>query len=260
MGMEERSAATYLLDIGMKSIVGTREEQQDAVFSANDRSSTIVAVCDGMGGLAAGKQASITAIKALETLFSQRDKRKTGADFYLQAVEVLDESVYALRNATSGQTRVGTTIVSAFVSQERLYWLSVGDSRMYLIRGNEVACVTTDHNYRYLLDREFQRGKMSAAEYHKEVIRGNALISYIGMGGVDLVDVNKSPFMLKHGDIIVLASDGLYQNLENNEILWTAQQYESACDIAGRLINLVQNKHRPNQDNASVVVVKVMEE
>ena len=80
------------------------------------------------------------------------------------------------------------------------------------------------------------------------------------MGGVELVDVNKTPFLLKYGDVIVLASDGLYQDLENNEILRTAQQYQSAINIAGMLINLVQNKDRLNQDNASVIVVKVMEE
>lgn len=256
----KQNIGTYQLDIATNAIIGMREEQQDAVFSANDENSTIVALCDGMGGLADGQLASATAVKTLEAAFAQRDRGQSGAAFYLQAVEMLDESVCAIRRATNGRTRIGTTIVSAFISQAQLFWLSVGDSRMYIIRGNEIACVTTDHNYRYLINKEFQCGKMSAAEHEKESIKGSALISYIGMGGIELVDYNKSPFMLNQGDIIILASDGLYQNLTNDEIYREAQQYERACDISRSLINLVENKHKPNQDNASVVVVRVMED
>lgn len=255
----KQNIGKHQLDIATNTIIGTREEQQDAVFSASDEDSVIVALCDGMGGLAEGQLASTTAVKTLDAVFTQRDRRQAGAEFYLQAVELLDESVCAIHRVTNGKARIGTTIVSAFISQAQLFWLSVGDSRMYLVRGNEIACVTTDHNYRYLINKEFQCGKMSAAEYEKESIRGNALISYIGMGGIELIDYNKSPFMLNQGDIIILASDGLYQDLANDEIYRVAQQYERACDISRSLINLVESKHKPDQDNASVVVVKVME-
>lgn len=247
------------LDIATHSTIGDREEQQDAMFFTSDESAAIVALCDGMGGLANGQLASTTAVKTLEMLFARRDETQTGAEFYVHAVETLDENVCTIRRTANAMQQVGTTIVSAFISQGELFWLSIGDSRMYLVRGNEIVCVTTDHNYRYLLDQKFKHGRISTTEYSKEVIRGNALISYLGMGGIELVDHNKTPFVLKQEDIIILASDGLYQNVTSDELYRTVRQHESARDISENLIRIVENKHRQNQDNASVVVVKVLE-
>ncbi len=214
----EHGKEGYRLDIGMRSFIGSRDEQQDAVFVEIADDATIFAVCDGMGGLNGGKQASETAIETLKILFAQRKRNHLGAEFYLHAVDVLDESICALQRAINGKSQTGTTIVSAMITESHLHWLSVGDSRLYLVRGNEMACVTTDHNYYYLINKALQAGKMTASEYQKESARGNALISFIGMGGVELVDINNTPFTLKRGDTIILASDGVHQTIEDSAV------------------------------------------
>ncbi len=256
----EQGKENYRLDIGMRSFIGSRDEQQDAVFAEIADDAAIFAVCDGMGGLVGGKQASETAIDTLKSLFAQRNKNHLGAEFYLHAVDVLDESICALQRTINGRFQTGTTIVSAMITEAHLHWLSVGDSRLYLVRGNEIVCVTTDHNYYYLINKALQAGKMTASEYQKESARGNALISFIGMGGVELVDINNTPFTLKRGDIIILASDGVHQTIEECEILQVMMKHEGSQNLADRLIKLVMTKQKHNQDNASVVIVRLLGE
>lgn len=256
MCQSERKNSMLYEDVGMKSIVGTRKEQQDTILLEQTQDSLIAAICDGMGGLQNGKQASKTACDTLRALYLSKPRTERLSHFLLRSVDVLDESVFALRRK-SKSVCVGTTIVAAIVSGENLYWLSVGDSRLYIIRGDEIVCVTSDHNYNLILEPSYRAGKMSYEEYEIERKKGEALISYIGMGGIDLMDANSQPFRLIGGDVVVLMSDGLYRHIHLEEIMNAASYSGSAQELADRLISISQNNAHFGQDNASVVVIKV---
>jgi len=245
-------------DIGVKSFIGMREEQQDSLLVVSDVSNTLVAVCDGMGGLCAGKQASETAIVTLEKLFLGRNCDTT-REFLLQVVEAMDESICALK-AYDSNTKAGTTVAAAMFADNLMFWLSVGDSRVYIIRDDEAVCVTTDHNYSYLLNKALLKGTISEQEYQQETVRGNALVSFLGMGGVELIDINSSPFVLKPDDTIILASDGLHQHISEKEFVLAIKENQGGQLIADRLIETIQRQNNTNQDNASVIVVRVTEE
>lgn len=245
------------VDVGQYSIIGTREEQQDAVSIDIQSGCVLATICDGMGGLDNGQQASICAIETLRTLHKEKLVSEKYPDFFLRAVDILDESVCALRHVHHNRIISGTTIVSAVVTENQLFWLSVGDSRLYIVRGEEIVCATTDHNYNLILNKAYHSGEISEAEYRAEAEKGEALISYIGMGGIDMIDMNSQPFALQSGDIIMLTSDGLYRCLSMDDMFRLTKKPGNAQSIAERLIERSQVNASGNQDNTSVIVIKV---
>ena len=243
-------------DLGHHSAIGTREDQQDAFLILEDGDCLLAAVCDGMGGLSEGGRASNTAVKTLGKLYRQKPQEQSTNDFFMLSVDILDESVFGLRQSSANRQPSGTTIVSAGIRGNLLHWLSVGDSRLYIIRNNEIVCATTDHNYMLLLNNSVKTGEISPEEYKKEQCKGDALISYIGMGGVDLMDYNKTAFVLRENDVLILTSDGLYRNVSDEEIKSIATRGETAQNIADLLGESTRKNAIYEQDNTTVIVIK----
>ena len=113
------------------SYLGDRKEQQDAVFSSLVKDQAIAIVADGMGGLNNGKCASNTAVRTLKELLDNHPSKDNMQEFYFNVIKPIDSAVYATRQ---GESKSGTTLVSATITGNRIDWLSIGDSRLYLFR------------------------------------------------------------------------------------------------------------------------------
>ena len=101
-------------------------------------------------------------------------------------------------------------------------------------------------------------GRITEEEYAKEEGRAEALISYLGMGDVSLMEINKNPFMLENRDIILLSSDGLYRSLSEQEILQIVKECgEDMQKAASELTAQALGEKVSGQDNTSVVVMQV---
>ena len=68
-------------------------------------------------------------------------------------------------------------------------------------------------------------------EYEAEAKRGGALISFLGIGDLKLIDYNSSPLTLKSGDRIILMSDGLYKLVPDEEIRTVAENFKNISDV-----------------------------
>lgn len=244
-------------DAAKVSSLGTREEQQDALLLEISENGLFAAICDGMGGLTKGQLASQLTLDLLSDLHCNKRSTDEYPDFFIDVVDILDEQICALRNTSEIKAACGTTLVAAAIEGNRLFWFSVGDSRLYLVRSNEIVCVTIDHNYNLLLDRAFQSGEIEKTEYEMEKKNGDALVSYIGVGGIELYDINHRPFILEADDIVILMSDGLYRCVSEEEMLMIAQNNVSAKQIVTHLVRQAQLNSKGNQDNTSVIVIKI---
>ncbi|MDR1605197.1 MAG: SpoIIE family protein phosphatase [Gracilibacteraceae bacterium] len=243
--------------VAVRSIVGAREEQQDAVYVHADGSKVLAVVCDGMGGLRSGRLAGLTAVAKMKELYFAWDRKVSAPNMFLRAVDILDESVYGLKDEEGVRLAAGATIVAAVIEGGDLFWLSVGDSRLYLLRQTEIVKVTREHNYFLRLNRLLEEGGITPAEYEREAGRGEALISYIGVGGVEIMDINSVPFRLAVGDTVLLASDGLYKTLTDDEI--KRHLGADAGESAAALIKAVSARRNAGQDNTTCVVIKCRE-
>lgn len=247
---------TDSITVGASSIVGTRKNQQDSLYVKLGKEASIAIVCDGMGGMEGGEVASQTAVKILAEDFENLSELDI-PHFMRQEAIKMDEAVAELKGDNGKNMNAGTTVVSTIILGNHLYWLSVGDSRIYIMRQDEFVQVNRDHNYKMHLDSERTAGRLTDEEYYARMEMGEALISYIGMGNVSLMDINKVPFSLMSGDIILLCSDGLYKRLEVEEIHSIIQRTLPDMDEAAHeLTRVVMDKAKGSQDNTSVILMQ----
>ena len=238
------------------SIVGTRKYQQDSYGCIETPAGCLAVVCDGMGGLQGGERASGLSV---QTLLNDYIKISTGdlhSFFYKEAVK-LDDLVYKITDENGDLLGAGTTIVAVHIKENLINWLSVGDSKIYIIRNNAMQCIVREHNYRMMLDELYASGKITLEKYRSEEGRAEALTSFLGIGNVSLIDLSETPAELMEGDIILLCSDGLYKSLSDDKIL--AIILDNFFDMqraADELTSSALAYAAKGQDNTTVVLVR----
>lgn len=244
-------------DVAYRTHIGNREEQQDFFAVEETDGAVLAVVCDGMGGLENGALASQTAVKTLTDFYHEDDK----TDIYnmlLDAVDILDESVYRISQAAQDNSMTGTTLVSAHIRDGNLHWLSVGDSRLYIVRGDAMLAATRDHNYNMVLDEKRRNGTFTEEDKADEA-KGEALLSFIGMGGIELMDISREPFQLQSGDKILLTSDGLYRLLSDERIKEIITRNKQASFAAEELLAEALNQPVENKDNITFILINMEE-
>ncbi len=252
------------IQIGTSTIIGTRKYQQDAVIvcnreymKRNNFKKAIAVLCDGMGGMTGGEIASALATR---TLFEDYIKTQPQdiPKFLKDEVKKVDEMVYNLKDENNNSLGSGSTMVSVAIENGSLYWVSVGDSRIYIIRDTEMVQVTTDHNYYSILKKKAESGLITFEEARNDP-KAEALISFIGIGKESPIDNNEQPFPLQHGDIVLLCSDGLYKTLSNEEIRTVIlNNRNNTMAAAEALTRTVTDKKKKGQDNTTVAVIKYL--
>lgn len=247
--------------VGQSSVIGKRSKQQDSIKSDDDyaymqNGRMIAVLCDGMGGLSGGERASRL---CTETVYNRFHLLKPGDDinrFYKNVIRQTDLDVAKLQDETGNLLNAGTTLVSVVITDSRLFWISVGDSRIYIIRSNEILCVTNDHNFKMILDKKVRKGEITEEEAENNPQK-EALVSYIGMNGIKYIDMSIRPIQLVDGDYIILCSDGLYRTVTETEmkdiVCLNGKDVQMAAEI---LTELTVYKDKKNQDNASVIVIR----
>ena len=248
-----------MYDIAVKSILGNRANQQDAVYyGINDERVTLIA-CDGMGGLEGGELASRTAVEEFTRLL-YNEENILDADFLLYAMDYVDAKIASLRNVDNTRMRAGTTCVLAVIVQGRMRWLSVGDSRLYVIRDQKIIQMTRDHTIELKARIDYAEKKISYEQYVQEKKNGDALCSFLGIGGIRLYDINMEELRLRNRDIVILATDGLYKSLDIETIkkcVITSKDMTSAAELLIKTSMDAQRNH--NQDNTSVILCRMEE-
>lgn len=240
-----------------RSDIGSREQQQDQAYLHIGKGRLFAVVCDGMGGTSNGGIASKMAVSIMQSAYADYCLEKSSDDsaFLYRAMADADKAVFSSMACEDG----GTTLVSVIISKNQMHWISVGDSKLYIIRSGEILQATRDHNYRLWLDEMFQNGEIDSNKYEKELEQGDALISYIGKGNITLYDLTLSPFTLQHGDTVLLTTDGLTNAISDKEIWRIVSLEKSTVSKAEALLRSVQAKgiHHP-QDNTTFIIIDVL--
>ncbi|MDE6851533.1 MAG: protein phosphatase 2C domain-containing protein [Lachnospiraceae bacterium] len=251
----------------VRTATGNRQYQQDAVYvseskilASNKKTRILAVVCDGMGGMADGGRASQTAIQMMVGGFQKVEKNPELdiPTFFRQGIYAIDRTIYEFPKADGRGS--GTTMVACIAEDHKLYWASVGDSRIYIIRGKQMQQVTRDHNYWLRLQEMIKEGRITEQEAMAERQK-EALISFLGIGNVSLMDINTAPFEMQYGDVVMLCSDGITKTLPDSQIqqiilddrVKPGQKAEALVEAATHV-----NSH--SQDNTSVALIHYHEE
>lgn len=242
-----------ILSYSLRSDIGTRDEQQDYAVCHYEQDFFAAVVCDGMGGLNGGFVAGKCAAETLSELIKSRDKTENISSFLLRSVDILDEKVSSLKDESGEKLNAGTTLVAVVIEKGLLYWLSVGDSRLYLMRQNELVQATRDHNYSLVLNSMPQGYVPTEEDYSKK----DALISYIGMSGIEIMDISNNPVSLVKNDIILLTTDGLFKALTDTQIKSILSQNNSTEEISKELLAAAEKNAPDSRDNITFVFIKI---
>lgn len=256
MVKDENSA----FQIAALSAIGDRTDQQDSFGYALKQNEGIVVVCDGMGGHEGGKMASETAMQTFVSEYTDSSPDDEKIEMMIKTAQKADAIVSGLRNENGDLLKAGSTLVSILINRKELMWCSVGDSRAYLARRGEMVQLTQDHNYHTVLIERMNAGLLDEDGFTKEDIRGEALISFIGIGNLGLIDYSQNPFELETDDRIIIMSDGLYKLVSDSEIARILDNFNN-IEEAVQALEMKAKKNAKNKDesrdNMTVVIIKV---
>lgn len=178
----------------------------------------LFAVCDGMGGAAAGEVASQLAV---DTLFEEMIKgidasgattRDEIARRLVESVEIAGARIYTDAKNDRSRRGMGTTATAAALVDSHLFLAQVGDSRGYLLRNGELSQVTRDQS---LVNQLIEAGQLTEEE--AESFEHNNIILQ-ALGTAETVQVDLTYVALQKGDILMLCSDGLSGMVRADEI------------------------------------------
>lgn len=233
-------------------ILGKRENQQDSYGIMGDEQTLLCVVADGMGGLQNG--AEISGI--VSYVFKENYNRLASMEYpeveLLHIVRSANEQAQSYIESTDGQPS-GSTLVATYINDAKLHYVSVGDSRIYLMRNQQLIQLTREHIYAYELDLRMINGELSEEEAlaHRE---RKSLTSYMGMGDLRHLDRNIEAISLQKDDVILLASDGVFGTLSSEEMI-VAMNVLTPQEAVKNLMKLVDEKAKVKQDNATAIVV-----
>ncbi|WP_431297962.1 PP2C family protein-serine/threonine phosphatase [Tabrizicola sp. BL-A-41-H6] len=251
-------------DVATAISQGARDYQEDAITSdfLVGADAGFVVLADGMGGHAAGDVASKI---VLTEVYSELKFQYADTDaFEARAPEILrnitDHANDRLRQhaRTHPETAgMGATLVVPVMLENRLYWISVGDSPLFLYRAGVLTQINEDHSMAPQIDFMVKSGLMDPKVGADHPDR-NCLTSVLMGMRIPQIDCPEKPMELKVGDIVICASDGL-QFLTNDQIekLLGRTRRKRSSEIAEVLLDEIRKLDDPDQDNVSFCVIKV---
>ncbi len=253
------NAENEILNLCFLSSVGDRSDQQDSAgYLLNEKDGAII-ICDGMGGHRDGKLASRIGV---ESFLERIDSIKEGYinKDMIEYVQDIDEDIADLTDENGEPLRAGSTLVAVYIKGEDLYWVSVGDSRIYILRKDEFIQITEDHTYELALKENIKAGEITEQFYQEEIDKSEALISFLGAGELPLISSNETAFKLQSGDRIILMSDGLYKNLTEDYIKSIICNFTNPSESLTSLdYQSMKNAHKEekSRDNLTVALINI---
>ncbi|MCR4643151.1 MAG: Stp1/IreP family PP2C-type Ser/Thr phosphatase [Lachnospiraceae bacterium] len=229
-----------------------RKLNQDYVFTSEvpvGPLPDLFIVADGMGGHKAGEYASKCAV---ETLVAQvnRSSERGSVRVISKAIREANKRVRQKALSDDNYYGMGTTLVVACLDEEGLCVANVGDSRLYLISGENMRQITTDHS---LVEEMVQMGEL---ERGKARTHPDKNIITRAVGVLDEVDVDFFEVEdIAAGDVLLMCSDGLSNMLEDSEMLGIIRSEGSLKEQADRLVAAANMNG--GRDNITVVLVRV---
>lgn len=247
---------------------GKNNEDRFAVsaFRLNQRNRTpmlLAVLCDGIGGHKAGEIAAELAVNHISQVVSESNG---GAPLEIlqKGIEKGSQAIYLESVQDEGKQGMGSTVACVWLIGKRLYTATVGDSRIYLMRGDRIRQLSTDHTWiQEALDNGLLTVDQIDGHPNRHVIR-----RYLGApqppvvdfrlrltnGESDQLALQNQGTVLKPADRLLLCSDGLTDLVSDAEILEAFDQQSSETAVEN-LVDLANQ--RGGHDNITIVSVEI---
>ncbi len=251
-------------DVASAISQGGRDYQEDTLVTdfPLGSDSGFVVLADGMGGHAAGDVASKIVVTEVfsELKFQSESFGYSENDIpthLFDAAKSANECLLSEVNSNPETMGMGSTLVSVVIRENRMFWISIGDSPLYILRNGKLEQLNEDHSMAPQIDFMVESG-MIDAELGKNHPDRNCLTSVLMGESVAKIDCPKAPYELKVGDIILVSSDGLqFLGDEKIQEIVATHAKKPSSEISAHLLEAIRKLDDPDQDNVSFSVIKV---
>ncbi len=236
----------YMTDAGK-----VRTHNEDNVIIINNKNNEfILAVADGMGGHKAGDYASRYTVETIEREI-KASFEKNPSLIIKKAIQVANREIRKQAGEDPNLSGMGTTVVVATVIGRYLQVANVGDSRLYIINGQEIRQITRDHS---LVEEMVRLGGIRREDAR---LHPDKNIITRAIGAKDDVEIDFFTVELRPSDRILMCSDGLTNMVEDKDILKILCEHKddrTLVETAQALIDAANTNG--GKDNIAVVLVK----
>ena len=243
-----------MIEAGYKSDRGMiREQNEDACLILP--SEQVYVVADGAGGNNSGEYASKMAVSCVADFIREhhfadvRDENELSV-LLKECISEVNSNIYKTANELPESKGMATTLVICFIHEDRAYFVNIGDSRAYIKRGSGVFQVTEDHSY---VNTLLKMGVITRdqARTHE---RGNIITRAIGAEASVQGDYYQTD--LDDEDIIILCTDGMHNEVNEEKMSRIIEENDSMNDLADRLVSEANSSG--GKDNITVVCLKYL--
>ena len=243
---------------GLTNVGQIRKLNEDSFKIGGFENGKALGVCvlaDGMGGHNAGDIASSVAANLLCSDLVERlgetDSLKISLNI-AAAIDFANSEVYNMSLKNPEQAGMGTTIVVAYVNEERIRIANIGDSRAYLITDKIIKKITVDHS---VVEDLVRSGSITRAQARRHPDKN---IITRALGTEKFVDADYYDYIPKDGDTILLCSDGLWEMIDDKEIKAIVHSCE---DVKATLEKLIDAANKSGgHDNITAVALQFKKE
>uniref|UniRef100_I2PWZ2 Serine/threonine protein phosphatase n=1 Tax=Desulfovibrio sp. U5L TaxID=596152 RepID=I2PWZ2_9BACT len=228
------------------SHVGLRRKKNEDRYLAKVQAdgSLLLAVADGMGGSAGGEKA---ATEAIATYSHRSDKE-------IITPQILNTTLLAAHDAIVEYGKLhkilkgmGTTLTAALVRDAMVYWAHIGDSRLYMLKSGKLAQLTTDHRFLESLTKD---GFITLEQANRHPFK-NVLDQCLGCPEIDPEIGNAK---IKRGDVLMLCTDGLHDDISSTDIERILKMELSLENKVGKLMSAALEAG--GKDNITIVLAE----
>ena len=237
---------------GLSDIGRVRSQNQDAFrIEELDRHTILAVVCDGMGGAKSGNIASRLAIDVfvdeVKNSWKSTMPQEQIGQLLQDALKLANFTVYDQARQFTEFAGMGTTLVAALLNGKNATIVNVGDSRCYHITHSDIRRITVDHS---VVQMMVDRGELTPEEARNYPGR-----NYItrAVGTEPTVESDLFAIRVERGEALLLSSDGLHNELDDQEILFEVVHGVNNDNCCQRLLDIANMRGSP--DNVTSVLV-----
>lgn len=240
-----------MIGFGNTSAGKVRKVNQDYVYINNEPIGSLdnlYIVTDGVGGHNAGEVASEAAIDFFEDFIYETEDDET-LDLLVSALAYANEQVYILSKENKQYENMGTTLLAVTLKNNKIFIAHVGDCRLYGIRNNKIAQMTSDHTYAMDL---FKAGQISKEEARKSK---NSSVLTRAIGTEKTVKADALFCDVLDGDIFIMCSDGLSDMITDDEIFQISSSTQLSTEQKVEML-IQRANDNGGKDNIAVIVIE----
>jgi serine/threonine protein phosphatase PrpC len=262
--MVDVSNKAVRFDVATAATKGERDYQEDSLVASfpQGQDAGFAVLADGMGGHMSGDVASALVMSEVFSRVKMKEmllnKRTTNVPSILYATAAAaNNRIIEYITERPESYGMGATLLATVIREDELYWVSVGDSPLYLFRDGVLSQLNQDHSMAPQIDMMVKVGAMTEEVGRNHPDR-NTLMSAIAGKQIAKIDCPETPTHLRPNDIVIVASDGL-QYLSNDQItdILNATHTQRSLDISSALLAAIEDLADPDQDNTAFTVIKL---